>query len=380
MPTPQIPRFLICACALAPFSLLFVDTVYAQQTVTQYSDEVEMTITLPKADEAGWIKGLSDFDGIERSVAVSSAHAVRRQNQAPDRIADRAKEIGVDLKAVRELSEAALELPFILDRVEFVPGLDATELNHGIITDFDNLGEFEGGEFSPGLPDRDSLAGFRTSYRAESDPSSGITWHYWTFSDGSTSFYRRVRDETGKTISFTLEITDENGDVEFYHETNTDPDGVTTTQGAASEPPGDEHSEAYEAEGQHITTLDQDDEVPRDAPNNEGAEDVDTPADDPAIDKFQPADGEGSYCPLVFEICRRQMEQALAAGDDIFTGMVLINPAEPDVQPVAPRLIIDPRDLVMDPSGKRRNRAPRNRQAFSQAVLPVWVNPPGPND
>lgn len=380
MRTFKTGHALVSAFAFSVGSSFLVSPALAQQTVTQASDEVEMTLTLPTPTDSAWIKGLSDFEGIERALAEASVQGRRGADLFTDRFSARAREIGVDLNGVRDLANATIHLPFILERVEFVPGLDASELNNGIITDFDGLGEYEGGEFSPGMPDKNSLSGFRTSSRAGRSLGGSLTWHYWTYSDGSTTFNRRVRNESGDTIAWTITITDENGNVEYSREEGTDPDGNWTIESKRNEPPGDEHSEAYEAEKRHARAqgLDIDDDSSGDRGD---ADAVEKPSvDDPALDKFQPANGEGSYCPLVFEICRRQMEQAFASGEDIFTGMILVNPGDPDVQPVAPRLIIDPKDLVIDPSGRSRNRAPRRELGFSQAVLPVWVNPAGPNE
>jgi len=99
------------------------------------------------------------------------------------------------------------------------------------------------------------------------------------------------------------------------------------------------------------------------------------------VDQYQPADGmEGStFCPLTLDVCRREMEKLARQGEDILLGAILINPAEPDVMPEAPRLAFDTETLVINPDPTVTESDQVREPPQFQMRLPVWVLPPRPN-
>ena len=115
--------------------------------------------------------------------------------------------------------------------------------------------------------------------------------------------------------------------------------------------------------------------------SNEGTGDGDEDAQD-GVDQYQPASGdEGSFCPNSVEYCRRGRERAEASGGTILTGMVLVNPGDPLVPVNGPRLIFDPQDLVINPDpAVAESAGGTSRNTRFQMIIPVLVNPPGPND
>lgn len=289
---------------------------------------------------------------------------------------------GVDAQAIADLV-ARVPTDLVVSRVEFLRGFDPAAVGDAMgggapHRDPRDPGGLDDGDFTPGLPSLESLVGSLRHHTTYSDGygSSRVTYF---FSDNSQATFQRevAVEEQGLGISTVRwSATDSEGDYHVIYESTK----IETTGGQVGDQP-DQNEIDDESTQAEIYVRDQLKEYQRSqsesgSGDRSGGDHSTDTAPDP--EKYRPADGDGVFCPLAVEVCRRYMQEALDSRDEVLVGVVLVNPADPNVQPDAPRLVIDPQGLVInpDPNTVHANTA-RNPSTFRMA-LPVAVLPPRP--
>jgi len=355
-----------------------------------------------EAEKAGLtIKGVSDVEGLERVISHALQQMKPERLLKPEFDLDFAEMHGLDVNALKKMDHLLRNGPIAIDLVEFIPGATGGIATPGLLQPFGEAPEYGGGEFTPAFPGKDSLASsvpfvvYRQIPNGKDSQTGGGRFVHVGFEDGSQYMDLTFTDRDGNKVH-EFHITNGEGEVEADSRLVTTSDGEVISQTDTIRPRGNDPSQArreHEAviqnedgrreHNESTNDGDTDADADTDSGNDTGSDadsgSGDAPAEDPAIDQYQPADGEGTFCPMTVEVCRRQMKKALEDGENVLVGGVFINPARQDDTPKASRLVFDPEDLVINPSPE----ASRQRQPYTGTflmVLPVWVNPPGPNE
>lgn len=324
------------------------------------------------------LEGYQDLAGLQRVIEFYLEDSSNFRSSVIDESI--INELNMDLQAIREI-EALAQMDLSMYLVEFVPGFTGGSRSDGPIMDFNNLG----------LPDNDLTPGFPPRGSLVSQDGDYVTWSHTntknerrteaTYPDGSRRWMIKRVLPNGNV--WTEEGTaSSDGSITYFDVTVQDPDTGDTVSQVHREEVGEETNTAEEQRLQ--------DEREREAERSgetggeeTGGEDTGGGEEDPGVDQYQPADGGGgTFCPLVVEVCRRGLEEAIESAQVVKVGIVYVNPGDPDDQPESgQRLVIDPEDLVInpDPNSAIRDSSMLNPNGFRMEI-PVWVNPPGPNE
>ncbi len=344
----------------------------------QREDDAQAEITLDEAQEQGLlIEGFQDVEGIQRTLDTYFSQLQARTDPLRDAAFDAFEADAA--AAAAELAEIQGFGDLAMEAIEFLPDLEQapSDAADGFWSGLgDTSSEVPGGAFAAGFPGSDGLAaqggprsepirdgsGRIIGQRTITVTSEGTVVES-TYSNGEQTGWYRLQSGDGNLVREGRYHIGQDGRMIRAEETVTDPrtgQGKRVVQDGDNEPIGDGTSGGDDGD-------------------SEGDSPEETPAGD--LDKFQPADGMegGTFCPLTLDICRREMAKALDSGEDVVAGIILVNPAEPDVMPEAPRLAFDTETLVInpDPTVTDTNQV-REPRAF-RMQLPVWVLPPRPN-
>ena len=326
-------------------------------------------VTTSPADERFMIEGLQDRVGLAKAIGATDALRQRAFDDLP--AIERIRDLGFD-SFIHDFMGEDLLRDFGVEIVDLVPW--------GASDQSDVYGS---GFLDAGLPSRGSLVGFQPStvvYRYDYIGGGGRTGRavqtattvdpegrieetvVITWDDGGATVHKYSHNEEGRVSEYFIDDYDENGELIRSERVATPQSGGDSGEGSGGE--GDSGG----------------DSGTDDAGDDPGDDSGDDPGDD--VDGFQPADGEGTYCPLVLQYCRRQLEEAEEGNDPdrLRLGAIRINPPDDAPPPEGPRFRFDPEDFVINPSpddaGRDRDRPVTRVEIF----IPVWVNPPGPDD
>lgn len=332
------------------------------------------------------MNGIRDVAGLQRIVldAVDGKNGVR--NQLEDALGDGLSK-QLDRSAIEQLGALIRMDGLAIDRIEFVPGLEGFQGGESGILDplGDELG-YDRGEFGPDMP---SQMGLVSAIERHNTPNGYVI--IGTYDD--LSMWSVIVEGGAGKKQVTYLVTGAGGvetwseSTTYYSDGRVVPNRRETNAlpaGRAWEGFGHHYNEEQRRQREARSERPAQDNTAAEKPTSEKPENPAKPADKPAgggkLDQYQPADGTGTFCPMTVEVCRRQIEQALADGEQVLVGGVYVNPAEPNVQPEASSMVYDPQELVINPSPE----AWRGRQKFDPSRysirLPVWVNPPGPDE
>ncbi|WP_411817936.1 hypothetical protein [Hyphococcus sp. DH-69] len=324
-----------------------------------------------EADKMGLtINGYGDVKGLN-NVLKDHFNQTSLGRTALDEQAKKIEEAGLDFAALRELDSLLRSGPIAIERIEYVPGWDAGGHSNGIIMRPDQLGDYEGNEFTPGLPSKGSLAGY--SYHIRRNPDGGYT-ETIVFDDGSHIIQGSSDNDAGGKTHFVVVFAD--GQVRYTERVDTDKRGNVTEERVYINP---EPHETSEAEEEHAAR--QRETSGASVTVGEPTEEESGDTEDADIEGYQPADGTaGVFCPMTVEICRREYNRAISSREKVFAGMIFVNPGDPDDQPKGPRLVYDPEDLAINPYFSSGAGSKKLNPGQFRMVLPVLVNPPGPDE
>jgi hypothetical protein len=373
--TPTRPRrcltlslFIACAAALMP------PAAFGAPPIESAYDGAFTRRTFVDAHRRGLtIDGLSDTASLKATI---EAHL--QAIPLPSDLFDEAlaRELGFDPRAVQELEELAQLGALQVEVVELVAGLDVERTAALPAFGVQELGDHGG--LGAGVPTRQSLV-------AQGSARSSSSYTFWqvpgsswqatrTFGDGSVWTGGKSSLGTGDVIVFESTQAPD-GSTEYSTTTRYSSDGVELeTREETSQGPPQGQAEQARLQGGHKEQPDSNTEAPK--------EDA-TPEDEPdkpdgKIDGYQPS-GEEGLCPLTIEVCRRGLERARAALEQVRIGILLINPGNASDEPSGARLTYDVGGLVINPSPDATTGTRSGSPRLSIAI-PVWINPPGPGE
>lgn len=368
-------------------------------------DEIDpASAAFAEAAEQGLVmNGYRDEGGLKRILErhfqnaslFGTPEADRRLNRAPDgrvaEIAEAFREAGIDPEIMREMESLVRGMDVSIHRVEYMPGFTGLDVPGAPNADPGAQGLEDDGGLTPGIPRGESLASSDNTYRVYHSYEDGGRTRERGYRDGSTWYHAEGRTADGGYMRYDR-VTNRDGSTRYYRLTITDGED------------GDIRSHVEERqEGRPITQAEKDHQrsTGYQHPDDEGPDDQGTPAEgeeaggeeqgggegdgngsDEDLDQYQPAEGgEGTFCPLILEHCRRALEEMGESREEILVGTVLVNPGDPDDQPKGSRLVYDPENLVINPDPETsRGEARRLGSRRFWMSIPVWVNPPGPNE
>jgi hypothetical protein len=317
------------------------------------------------------IRGLDDTEGLGRVIGHILGQRRLDRSSFDSRIARLA---GVDPKALREFEQFVRGSHLGIERVEFVPGLAGRPETSPPSAESQDL---KPDGVVPGFPSGGSLVGLgftSSTYRAGDNYRYGSR----TYADGSTWSFSYVRGSDGSWV--THERTTTGDGTIYYDRVHAENGRGEVTQNDVWRQEGGPASDAETARKEAAEDQTAEEDESEDVPFEESEDDAPPwERGEEEIDQFQPGDENGTFCPLAVEICRRGLEQALASGQKVKVGTVRVNPEDPDETPQAPRLVYDPKDLVINPSRARQQNSGADPRQFAMNI-PVWVNPPGPGE
>lgn len=330
-----------------------------------------------KETNAG-IDGIKDEQGLKKYLETEITSIPKNIGLFDQKLA---RELGIDLKMINEIEDLVNGINMDIYRIELVPGLNDQSNPTNPYDNFTSM--FGSNDFKPNMPSKGSLvsnslgAGYGYNYRGwVYGQSSGGTA---TYNDGSTWIKITVVDRDGST--YTQESTHTaDGGLIYLHVEEVDSEGNREISHHESEDPAEQNSEAERARRHNEASGGSES-----SESSEGDEDAgENSGDGEKLDKYQPADGSSAnFCPLTLDICRRAVENLIKDQQKVKTGWLIINPGEPDDQPEGQRLYFDPESLVINPAfdtdGSRRID-PSTIQKRIRMIIPIHVNPPGPNE
>lgn len=368
VPNALVPpvRIRLRTLAVHALAITLIGAIVSPEAYAQDDSFAEPHPAFAEAEKSGLvIRGIQDEEGLRR-VVEHYLDGLRPGEWLRD--SKVAEALGVDFETLRELESMIRMSDLLVYRVEMMPGptgQPGTDVPSRDVKDLESDG------FTPGFPSRGSLVGTKgySSHTVSHGPGYGVEVN--TYPDGSSWLRSFVTNSAGVTVSVEQTVNPD-GSIRHSHvvtEGNDGPRRETTTD-QENGPPNMAEAERKDEE----------------ARREEAARGEEAPAEDAGegedVDQFQPPDGAGgTFCPLTVEICRRGFEEALASGQKLLVGMVLVNPGDPDDQPAASRLVYDTKDLVInpDPERTRRRDSATDPRRFRMDI-PVWVNPPGPGE
>jgi len=358
-------RFFVGAVALLGAVLAFAPDARAQKSgVRDVLVQPRVQVPPPVFNEAATkglvIRGLDDTEGLGRVIGHILADRRLDRSLFDARIARLA---GLDPKALRDIEQFVRGSHLAIERVELVPGLTDRAETTRPSAESQTL---KPDGIVPGFPSGGSLVGVRhTTYTFNGGDDHAVSTQ--RYSDGSTWYTAHFERPDGSTMVHERTQTSD-GTIQYEHVVVTDGQGRVTHESEQRQTEG-VVSDAETARKEAATTAADTDDP--EGGLTDGEED---------IDQYQPGDdANGVFCPLAVEICRRGLQQALASGAKVRVGMVRVNPEDPDDTPQAPRLVYDPKDLVINPLRARQRNSSADPREF-QMDIPVWVNPPGPGE
>jgi hypothetical protein len=330
--------------------------------------------------------GYKDVQGLKRIIGSILKDTAKSNSELSAALEKAAGNNGVDADAIKEMSGLLRGGFGPIDRIEFVPGWDGADESGRIVDPLNDDMSYAPSDYGPSWPSAGSLVGYITSDSTSQDRGGFI--RRITFSDGSWLTYGSYADkDDNKVTHFTA--TGQNGQGVVVDEQRvTDPEGTPRHRHTRNRPHPENESEAGNWYNKYRLLQEEarrEREAQESTPASEKPEATDKPVtsekpEKPAIDKYQPSEGEpGTYCPMTLDICRRELDRALKSGEQVLAGMVFVNPGDPDVQPDAPRLIYDPEDLVTNPAISAAARKSTFTAGRYRMALPVLVLPPRPN-